>query len=269
MRHAVDGRKLNRTPSHRTALRRNLVQSLIEHGEVRTTLPKAKEARPFADRLVTLAIDGSLAARQRVIALLNDRAIIAKDHREEYDRLTDAKRHQVLRARSGRRHRSSTTKPGVKFTAESVVHKLFAEIGPRMRKRNQSRGCSGGYTRIIKLADRRLGDGSPVAILQLVGEEDKPRSKGSDKTDRKRRARAKYARYAGKPAPRRSPRRGAKPGTTKPERPETTAARKRPPSRKQPERRKNQNRRNSRRLRSRRSDGRRWCGVHLHQDHQG
>lgn len=210
MRHAVDGRKLSRTSAHRTALWRNLVQSLIEHGEVRTTLPKAKEARRFADRLVTLAIDGSLAARQRAIALLNDRAIIAKDHREEYDRLTDAKRRQVIRARSGRRHRSTTTKPGVKFTAESVVHRLFAEIGPRMKKRNESRGCSGGYTRIIKLADRRLGDAAPLAILRLVGEEDKPRSKGSDKTDRKRRARAKYAFYAGKPIPRRSRRRAAK-----------------------------------------------------------
>ena len=206
MRHAVSGRKLNRTGAHRVALRRNMVQSLIEHGEVRTTLPKAKEVRRFAERLVTLAIDGGLAARQRAIALLNDRAIIAKDHRQDYDHMSDAKRRQVLRARSGRRHRSSTTKPGVKFTAESVIHKLFADIGPRMKKRRESRGA-GGYTRIIKLADRRLGDGTPLAILQLVGDDDKPRRKGSDKTERKRRARVKYAFYAGKTRPRRAPRR--------------------------------------------------------------
>lgn len=224
MRHAVSGRKLNRTSAHRLALRRNLVQSLIEHGEVRTTLPKAKEASRFADRLVTLAIDGSLAARQRAIALLNDRAIIAKDHQEEYDRMPDAKRRQVLRARSGRRHRSSTTKPGVKFTAESVVHKLFADIGPRMKKRNESRGCSGGYTRIIKLADRHLGDASPLAIIQLVGEEDKPRPKGSDKTERKRRAKLKYAVYAGKHIPRRGRRRPAKTEMPKAEEPKASAA---------------------------------------------
>jgi len=208
MRHAVSGRKLNRTAAHRLALKRNLVQSLIEHGEVRTTLPKAKEARRLADRLVTLAIDGGLAARQRAIALLNDRAIIAKDHQQEYDQLSDAKRRQVIRARSGRRHRSSTTKPGVKFTAESVIHRLFSDIGPRMRKRQESRG-PGGYTRIIKLADRRLGDASPLAILQFVGEEDKPRTKGSDKTERKRRARVKYAVYAGKAVPHRGRRRSA------------------------------------------------------------
>jgi large subunit ribosomal protein L17 len=145
MRHALSGRKFNRTSAHRLAMRRNLVQSLIEHGEVRTTLAKAKDIRGFAERLVTLAIDGSLAARQRAIALLNDRAIIADEHQEDYDKMTDAKRHQVLRSRSGRRHRISTTKPGVKFTALSVIHKLFADLGPRMKKRAEARG-SGGYT---------------------------------------------------------------------------------------------------------------------------
>lgn len=216
MRHALSGRKLNRTSAHRLAMRRNLVQSLVEHGEVRTTLAKAKDLRGFAERLVTLAIDGSLAARQRAIALINDRAIIAKEHQEDYDKLSDAKRHQVLRSRSGRRHRSSTTKPGVKFTAESVIHKLFADIGPRMKKRVEGRGA-GGYTRIIKLADRRLGDGTPTAIVQLVGEDDKPRPKGSDKTDRKRRAKAKYAVYAGKTAARRGPRRRTKTEAPPPE----------------------------------------------------
>lgn len=195
-------------------MRRNMVQSLFEHGQVRTTIPKAKEARKFADQLVTLAIDGGLAARQRAIALLNDRAIIAKEHQEEYDGLSDAKRDQVLRSRSGRRHRHSTTKPGVKFTAESVIHRLFAEIGPKMKKRAEALG-RGGYTRIIKLAQRRLGDGGQLAILQLVGDADKPRVKGSDKTDRKRRARVKYAFYAGKTAQKRGPRRRVKTGADK------------------------------------------------------
>ena len=202
MRHRVRGRTLNRTPAHRLALRRNLVQSLIEHGQVRTTLVKAKDVRPLAERLVGLAIDG--------IAWLNDRAIIPKDNRVDYDGMSDAKRAKVLRSRAGRRYRASTTRPGVKFTAESVVHRLFAEIGPKMKARNEKRHCAGGYTRIIKLADRRLGDASPLAILQLVGADDKPRPKLSDKTERKRRARVKYAAYAGKPLQRRGRRRGAK-----------------------------------------------------------
>jgi large subunit ribosomal protein L17 len=192
---------LNRSSSHRVALRRNLVQSLIEHGEVRTTVTKAKEVRAFAERLVSLAIDGSLAARQRAEALLQDRAIIPKDNREDYDGMSDAKRNKVLRSRSGRRYRANTTRPGLKFTAESVIHRLFSEIGPKMKKRNEDRGCSGGYTRIIKLADRRLGDGGQLAILQLISEDDDPREKNAAKTERKRRARVKYTVYAGKPRP--------------------------------------------------------------------
>jgi large subunit ribosomal protein L17 len=201
VRHLVRGRKLNRTASHRLALRRNLCQSLFEYGELRTTAIKAKEVRGLAERLITLAIDGSLAARQRAEALLQDRAIIPKDHRADYDRMSDAKRNKVLRSRAGRRYRANTTRPGLKFTAESVLHKLFAEIGPRMKKRNEALKSGGGYTRIIKLADRRLGDAGQLAILQLVGEADKQRAKSKEKTERKRRARVKYTVYAGKPRP--------------------------------------------------------------------
>ncbi len=59
MRHKVAGRRLNRTTAHRIAMERNLVQSLIEHGRVRTTIPKAKEVRRLAEKLVTLAIDNN------------------------------------------------------------------------------------------------------------------------------------------------------------------------------------------------------------------
>ncbi len=210
MRHRIGGRILNRTASHRVALRRNMVQSLFEHGEVRTTIPKAKEARVFAERLVTLAIDGSLAARQRAEALLQDRAIIPAEHRDDYDRMSDAKRDKVLRSRSGRRHRRNAPRHGLKFTAESVMNRLFTEIGPKMKRRNEQRGCSGGYTRIIKLADRRLGDGGQLAILQLVDDKDEPRPRSSAKTERKRRARVKYDVYAGKPRQQRGRRRAGR-----------------------------------------------------------
>lgn len=185
------------------ALRRNMVQSLIEHGQIRTTFVKAKEVRAFADRLVTLAIDGSLFARQRAIALLNDRAIIPAEHQEVYDRMSDAKRDKVRRSRSGRHYRVNKPRPGLPFTTDSVIHRLFADIGPRMKRRNEARNCSGGYTRIIKTPDRRLGDGGQIAILQFVGEDDVPRPKLTDKTGRKRRATVRYSFYAGKPLPRR------------------------------------------------------------------
>jgi len=70
MRHRVAGRRLSRTSEHRLAMRRNLVSSLFEHETVSTTIEKAKDAKPFAEKMVTLAKKGTLAARRRAIALL-------------------------------------------------------------------------------------------------------------------------------------------------------------------------------------------------------
>ena len=61
----VRGRQLSRDTEHRKALRRNMVQSLFEHGKVRTTLPKAKEVRAFAEKLITLARRNDLTSRRR------------------------------------------------------------------------------------------------------------------------------------------------------------------------------------------------------------
>jgi large subunit ribosomal protein L17 len=171
MRHLIQNRKLGRTSEHRLALRRGLAQSLFEHGQIVTTLPKAKDVRPFVERLVTLAKKahaGDLPARRRLEKLMNDRGLIAADHREDYELMSDAGRHKTKRARSGRRYRTGEAKAGLKFTAESVVHRLIDSVAPRYLER------PGGYTRIIKLARRRIGDNSQRAILQLVGDEQKP-----------------------------------------------------------------------------------------------
>src|SRR6476660_4406704 len=125
MRHRVALRKLNRTKEHRLALRRNMAQSLFEHGQIRTTITKAKDLRPFAERLITLARKangGSLAARQRIESLMGDRAVIAKENQDEYEGMSDAQRVRVLRSRSGRRHRLGQPRGGAKFTAVSIVH---------------------------------------------------------------------------------------------------------------------------------------------------
>ena len=133
MRHQVSGKHLGRTSAHRIALRRNLAASLFEHGTISTTIEKAKFVRPFAERLITLAKDGSLHARRRAISLLQDRDIC---------KVEDGKPVKV----------------------SSVIQKLFNEIGPQFADRN------GGYTRIVRLPLRRIGDNGKLAILQLVGE---------------------------------------------------------------------------------------------------
>jgi large subunit ribosomal protein L17 len=130
-------------------MRRNLVSSLFEHETVSTTIQKAKEVRGFAEKLITLAGKGTLAARRRAIALLNDRDIYADED-------------------------------GNNVKVGTVIGKLFSEIGPRYLDR------PGGYTRIIHLSKRRLGDDGQLVLLQLVGQEEtaeekKPRKKKRSK----------------------------------------------------------------------------------------
>jgi len=151
MRHRIAGRQFSRTSEHRLAMRRNMVSSLFEHETISTTVEKAKEVKPFAEKLITLAKKGTLAARRRAIAMLNDRAIY-KD--EDGDMV-----------KSG-----------------TVVGKLFSELGPRYLDR------PGGYTRIIRLSRRRLGDNGRLVLLQLVGSpesEKKPGKGGKPKKGKK------------------------------------------------------------------------------------
>ncbi len=131
MRHQVRGRHLGRTSAHRTALRRNLASSLFEHGRISTTIEKAKFVKPFAEKMITLAKKGTLHARRRAIAQLQDRDIC---HQEN----------------------------GEPVKVDTVIHKLFNEIGPRFSDR------SGGYTRIVKLPFHRIGDNGRLVLLQLV-----------------------------------------------------------------------------------------------------
>ena len=129
MRHQNRGRKLGRTSSHRTAMYRNMATSLFIHGKIVTTPAKAKECRPFAEKLITLAKDGSLAARRRALAQLHD---------------------------------------------PRVVRSLFDELGPRYKER------PGGYTRILHMAKRRVCDGAPQVLFELVEAEIHWKKKGKD-----------------------------------------------------------------------------------------
>jgi large subunit ribosomal protein L17 len=108
--------------------------SLFDNETISTTIRKAKEVKGFAEKLITLAKRGTLAARRRAIALLGDRDIIKEEE-------------------------------GGPIKKGTVIGKLFSELGPRYLDRK------GGYTRIIHLAKRRLGDNGELVLLQLVGAE--------------------------------------------------------------------------------------------------
>ena len=78
MRHGVAGRKLGVTSSHRQAMFRNMAAALLKHEQITTTLPKAKELRPVAEKLITLGKRGGLHARRQAYAQLRDDVIVAK-----------------------------------------------------------------------------------------------------------------------------------------------------------------------------------------------
>ena len=121
MRHRVHGRKLNRSPAHRIALRRNLVRSLFltfkGKKHIVTTREKAKFVQPFAEKLITLAKERTLHNYRRAISLLRD---------------------------------------------ETAAHILFEQIGPAFKDR------PGGYTRIVRLQRRRLGDRASQVLFAFV-----------------------------------------------------------------------------------------------------
>src|SRR5262245_40147272 len=146
MRHLKAGRKLGRNASHRRSLYRNLAMALFRHERIITTLEKAKAVRPFIERLITQAKKGTLHARRLVIARLG--ATADAEVKPESDRSEGAS------------------------DVRTIVQKLFTNIAPRFMDR------PGGYTRIIKRHERRLGDGGRTAFLELLKEgETKSRAK--------------------------------------------------------------------------------------------
>jgi large subunit ribosomal protein L17 len=115
------GPRLGSGPAHQKLMLAGICRSLFDQGKVKTTVARAKAAKPLAEKLITFAKRGDIAARREVL-----------------------------------RH----------VTDKGVVHKLFNEIGPKYSER------PGGYTRITK-AGFRKGDAAPMAVLELVGNEEK------------------------------------------------------------------------------------------------
>lgn len=134
MRHRKRGRKLGRTTSHRKALFRNQATALFEHEQIRTTLPKCKELRRVAEKLITLAKRGDLPARRQAAKMLYGTHLRYTPKRGEEARDLDK---------------------------QAILRKLFDDIGPRYQDR------SGGYTRIIR-GELRKGDGAQMGYIQLV-----------------------------------------------------------------------------------------------------
>ncbi len=140
MRHGNHTFKVGRTGSHRRAMLSNMMKSLIENERIVTTVPKAKELRRHAEKMITLAKDNTLASKRRAIAQL----------KVAFNPLTSKE--------------ARTAKKGEKdsFSRDRlVIEKLFGELRERFSTRN------GGYTRIIR-KDDRIGDNAPTCYIEYL-----------------------------------------------------------------------------------------------------
>lgn len=175
MRHRKAGYKLGRTTSHREATLRNLAASLFEHGQITTTVTKAKALQPFVEKIITKAKKGDLHSRRQVIARLGgDRnafawSFLPKRPTEEETALVEKLRERAkgffdIPESSG----VERNRYGELRKAPKLVKHIFENVAPRFADR------AGGYTRVVKLGYNRLGDGTELAVIQFVGNEEGP-----------------------------------------------------------------------------------------------
>ena len=181
MRHKIKGRTLGRNASHRHAMFRNMAASFIRTvrpgeddpnkpkvtGRIVTTVPKAKELRPYIEKLVTAA--RKAAVHERAAAGF---ATTAKRNSAEWKAWRESDQYQQW---------NQAIAPAVKLRRKAfallrdklAVQILFDELAKRFETRD------GGYTRIVRITDRRLGDGGSQALIEFVGVHDRVKQRRS------------------------------------------------------------------------------------------
>lgn len=131
MRHGAAHRKLGRTSSHRTAMFANMAASLIKHEQIKTTLPKAKELRPFVEKLVTLAKKGDLHARRQAISQVRDVTQVGKLFDTLGSRFAERNGGYIRIMKAGYRHGDNAPMAVIEFVDRDVDAK-GQDSGPVM-----------------------------------------------------------------------------------------------------------------------------------------
>lgn len=142
MRHQCKRHHLSKPADQRKALLRSLATELFLHGEITTTMARAKALRPYAENVITFAKKGDLASRRQAAKFIFDK---------ETSKYMNLETGEIF----------DTPQEGQKLPSQTVLRQLFSLIGKKYATRN------GGYTRIYRLAPRR-GDAAEMALIQLV-----------------------------------------------------------------------------------------------------
>lgn len=153
MKHRARARKLGRTTSHRLAMLRNMVTSLLEHERIRTTDAKAKEVRRVADRMITLGKRGDLHARRRALRTIRRREVAAKVFDELAERYRD---------RPGGYTRLIKLRPRVGDAAPLSLVELMPESAPAEKPAKKSRKRAGAAATPSKKATAKEGRKAPA-----------------------------------------------------------------------------------------------------------
>lgn len=187
MRHRKAGYKLNRTRSHREAMLRNMAASLFEHGQITTTIPKAKALQPMVEKIITKAKRGDLHARRQVIATLGaDRRGFDWLHlpkgasEEEKERVGELRERAEAYFDIPAGDEVERNRYGELRAAPKLVKHIFENVAPRFADR------PGGYTRIVKLGYNRIGDSAELCVIQFVGAEEGPEIGGQPSRRRRK-----------------------------------------------------------------------------------
>lgn len=154
MRHHVAGRKLGRTSAHRKSMLANLASSLAIHGRIETTLPKAKELRSIADRLVTLGKRGTLAARRRALALIRDRKAVQKAFAELAVRFHDRNGGYTRILKLGYRHGDSAPMAMIEYL-KSERHEHAEGEQHEEGKKAQAKKVAAGRKAATKVSEKK------------------------------------------------------------------------------------------------------------------
>jgi large subunit ribosomal protein L17 len=138
MRHKLKGRKLNRTSSHRKSMLANMAVSLIMHEQIKTTVPKAKELRPYVEVLVTKARKGDLAARRGLISRIKDQAAVEKLMSALAPRYNDRPGGYLRIIKAGFRHGDMAPVAYIEFVDRDVLAKGSITPKPLLIEQGES-----------------------------------------------------------------------------------------------------------------------------------
>ena len=136
MRHRISGRKLNRKTSHRIALLKNMAKSLIVHEQIETTLPKAKDLRPFVEKILHSGKKNNLHSRRRVFSYLRDNSLVNKVFDVLAKRYKNRNGEYVRVLKSGFRYGDSAPKAIIELIDRDVTSKGLVDKKELKRRKN-------------------------------------------------------------------------------------------------------------------------------------